>query len=606
MARSLCNRLLALPFGGLALVLALAATAGCGADDEAEPIASGGSGGQGGSGGSGGAAGTELDVVWEPCSLHEGAADGLAECASTAMPRYWDDAGTGSFEVRAKRLLAGGEADTQLWLLHGGPGASGTVGFPPRMEMLQAAYPAMDVYTLDHRGTGYSGRLGCPEQEAEDSPGGTAIHSSEFAACQAAMEEQWGADLAAVTTTSSAMDLAAYIDATREPGKKVIVWGGSYGTYWAHRYLQVAPDQADGVTIEGIAPADATFISYDEHCNHAAEDFFALCAADTLCASKLGPDPWQRLGALLEAMGQGHCSSLGLTRRHVSLLLAYVLYYGPHYAVAPALVYRLERCDAADRDALVSVWNFYFGDGGVWDIASYSILLQYHIMYSEMWDHPDFEGVDLEQYFADIRDTAYVAKNAGASRLALADGWPTYTDPVHDNQWATTATPLLMLQGAVDPATTVYEAQKLESRFTGAHQHYVVFDQAPHNVSSATPLSAAWDEHCAQNLFLAFLQDPTGSLDLSCVDQVLPIDFAGTPELAEALLGTTDFWENGAPTGPPPAPGAAAPSRAELRRQLAGLPRPQVTAPMGELLGQLAGAAQRHEEGRERGQAQQR
>ncbi|MBW2457008.1 MAG: alpha/beta fold hydrolase [Deltaproteobacteria bacterium] len=581
MVRSACSCLGDLRHGWLILAL-LAATAACGAEDESPAVQTGGGGGAGG--GSGGSAGGQLDVVWEPCSLYDGADDGLAECATAAMARYWDDPGGGTFEVRAKRLLAGGEAEAQLWLLHGGPGASGTIGFPARMEMLQAAYPELDLYTLDHRGTGYSGRLGCAEQEAEDSPSSTSISSGEMPACMAALQEQWGADLAAVTTTFSAMDLSAYIEATREADKRVLVWGGSYGSYWAHRYLQVAPDQADGVTIEGIAPADATFISYDENGNRAAEDFFDLCAADTVCGTKLGPDPWQRLGAALDSLGQGHCASLGLNRRTFSLLLAYVLYYGPTNSVAPALVYRLERCDSADRDAIVSAWNFHFGDSGVWDIASYSMLLQHHITFSEMWDHPDFEGVDLAQYFADIRDTTYVAKNSGAYKLALSHDWPTYADPAHDNLWATTNTPLLMLQGRVDPATTWVEAQKLESHFTAAHQHFVVFAQAPHNVSTATPLSAGWDDHCGQNLFLAFLKDPTATLDLSCVDQVLPIDFGGTTDLSQALLGTADFWENVAPSAPPPQPGPAAPGRAELQRRLAALPRPQVTALVNELL----------------------
>jgi hypothetical protein len=41
-----------------------------------------------------------------------------------------------------------------------------------------------------------------------------------------------------------------------------------------------------------------------------------------------------------------------------------------------------------------------------------------------------------------------------------------------------------------------------------------------------------------------FLRDPRGSLDTSCVDAIAPIDFRGTPALAQTLLGTGDLWEN--------------------------------------------------------------
>jgi pimeloyl-ACP methyl ester carboxylesterase len=578
----------AIPGPGWLVAALLASTLACHADEQTAPIdlvggSDAGGGGAGGMGGSGGYPIGGVDVVWEPCSLHDGDDDGLAECATTAMPLVWDDPTSGTFDVRAKRLLAAGQAETQLWLLHGGPGASGTIGFPSRMERLQAAYPEMDVYTLDHRGTGYSGRLGCADQEGPSSPSGTSINASEMPQCLAALQEEWGADLAAISTTHSAIDLAAYIEASREPDQQVLLWGGSYGSYWAHRYLQVAPAQADGVVIEGIAPADATFISYDEDGNRVGQDFFGLCGSDSACNAKLGPDPWQRLGAALDSLGQGHCSSLGLNRRTFSLLLAYVLYYGPANAVAPALVYRLERCESADVDAIASAWDFYFGSGGVWDIASYSLLLQHHITFSEMWDHPDFEGVDLEQYFAELQSSAYVAKNLGASKLALSQDWPAYSDPSYDDQWAQTETPMLMLQGALDPATSVYQAQKLETRFTGTNQHFVVFDQAPHNVTSSTPLTSDWEDHCAQNLFLAFLKDPSGALDQSCVDQVLPIDFAGDPSVSEAVLGTSDFWENTVQSGAPSEPSAAPKRRAELRRRLASLPRPQVDGVLREL-----------------------
>ncbi len=36
-------------------------------------------------------------------------------------------------------------------------------------------------------------------------------------------------------------------------------------------------------------------------------------------------------------------------------------------------------------------------------------------------------------------------------------------------------------------------------------------------------------------------------LDQSCVDQVLPVDFAGDSSLSEAVLGTADFWERKTP-----------------------------------------------------------
>ncbi|MBI5535801.1 MAG: alpha/beta fold hydrolase [Deltaproteobacteria bacterium] len=486
-----------------------------------------------------------IQVLWEPCSLYEGADDGLAECATVSMPLYWRKPDGRTIGIRAKRLKAKTQPHAQMWLLHGGPGASGVVGFPSRMERWREMDPGLELYTLDHRGTGFSRRLGCPNAESATSPSGSSISVAEAVECIPYLQQEYGDELGAITTTDSSMDLAALIEATRMPGKKVIVWGGSYGTYFAQRYLQVAPAQADGVIIEGIATPMSTFINYDELGNKTGKDFFGVCAADAFCASKLGPDPWARLGTLLQNLQNGHCSAAKLSRYAVSQLLAYMLYYHPSYSAAPATIYRLERCSSQDVAAVSSVVDFFFGAGGVWDIQSYSILLQHHISLSEMWMTPAFEGVDLVQYFEDIRNTAYVAKFLGPSRLQILAEWPVYNDPAYDNQWPSSATPMLMMQGRLDPATSWYEASNVQDHYTQPSQTYVEFPNAPHGVSSATPLSDAADaEHCGMRLLLAFAKDPKAPLDTSCVSQVLPINFKGTAALAQAMFGTSDFWDD--------------------------------------------------------------
>ena len=484
-----------------------------------------------------------IETTWFPCSLEEGEDDGLAECAATEMPLFWDAPDGRTMTIYAKRLLAPKPSKRQIWLLAGGPGASGVMTQSGLMKLIRSSDEEVDIYALDHRGTGYSGRLGCPEQEDPASLSGTSITSLEMPACLEALQTEWGDALDAVTSTYSSVDLAAYIEATREAGKQVLVLGGSYGSYWAHRYLQVAPSQADGVVIAGIAPPDSTFIRFDERANQTGEDVMDACGADAFCASKLGPDPWGRLGEVLTSMESGHCSSLGASRYDMSVLFAYTLYYHPANAVVPAVVYRLERCNAQDRAAIASLFDFEFGSGGVWDMATYSILLQQHITVSEMWDHPDFEGVDLAAYFQQIRETAYVAKNSGAQRLSIVEMWTPYHDPLDDG-WADTATPMLMMQGRLDPATSWYDAVAMRDHFDGPKQHWVEFAQAPHSVLRGTPLSSdAEAEHCAMRLFLAFLKDPSGELDTSCVNEVLPMDFRGTQTLSQALLGTDDFWE---------------------------------------------------------------
>jgi pimeloyl-ACP methyl ester carboxylesterase len=482
---------------------------------------------------------------WQPCSLVEGEDDGLAECSATAMPLFWEDpSDERSIEVWAKRLPSPQPAQRQLWLLDGGPGGSGLYDFPARMAYLQERDPALEIYTIDHRGTGYTERLGC---DAEDllSTSGESIASSEYPDCIAQLQDELGDRLEAYTSTESSYDLAAYIEATRVEGLPVMAWGGSYGSYWAQRYLAVAPAQADGVIIEGIAPVDTTLILSEPYTDSAAQELFARCGADDLCSGYLGSEPWAFLAETLERMDkEGHCTSSGLTSSLVGTIFAYLMYSRSGMAVMPAATYRLDRCSQADEAALVNLYYALFGDGGSWDIAAYSILLQHHVMFSEMWDHPDFDGVDLSAWYDELYDEALVTKGYGHSKLEVYEQWPRYSDETWDDRWPETEVPMLMLQGELDPVTPYALAQGVTQHYTGANQHWVSFEHSAHSATFDSPVSTDGSEDaCGLQLALGFLADPTASPDTGCVAQTLPVDFDPGQAYAEHYFGTESLWD---------------------------------------------------------------
>lgn len=211
----------------VALVLSLLLAPACGGDTQATATGGGGAGGDGGGLAAGGAGGGhEPELAWMTCSLHEEQDDGRAECATLDAPLFWDDAADSRrFTSYAKRLRTGGEAPTaQLWLLHGGPGASGVMQFPPMMEDLVARFGGLDVYTLDHRGVAYSQHLECPNEEDAGSDGGAFITADEWPSCVSYLEATHGDALAAYSTTQTAHDLAALIAATRVEGVPVHLW----------------------------------------------------------------------------------------------------------------------------------------------------------------------------------------------------------------------------------------------------------------------------------------------------------------------------------------------------------------------------------------------
>ena len=483
----------------------------------------------------------DIKVEWFRCSLYPGKDDGIADCAETQMPLRWDDPHGPTVPIYAKRLLTEIPATAQLWLLAGGPGGSGTIGLPDRMDYHQQLNPDVEVYAIDARGTGYSDYLSCPDQEAAASDQGGWITAAEVDDCVARVRADHGDVLGLYGMTQSAIDLAAYIHAVREPGKRVFVWGGSGGAYWAQRHLTQFPDQVDGVILEGIPPADFSLAVQDEYDEIVGRQILALCAADAFCVGKL-PDPEGALRDLESQLATGYCPEAE-SRTTFRQVVNYMATYFPFHSMIPGFIYRLQRCEAGD----LAAWNKVVDKslGLDWPAQYMSQVTNQNVIYSEMWTSPRFaDDAALLAYL----DGVY----AGDNLFVVGQGyfindaylrWPRTSDPL-DDVWAQSSVPMLMLQGQLDPACPYDFSVTLTQHFAGPHQTYVAFPYGAHNVFVGTPVASGPPPlHCADRIFSAFLTDPEADLDTSCRAETLPLDFEGT-HWAPRLLDAPDYWEN--------------------------------------------------------------
>lgn len=508
-----------------------------------------------------------MTLEWFDCPLYDDpdeTPNPTAQCASADMPLWWDLAGGPTIPVYFKRLLSSAaEPRAQLWLIDGGPGASGVSNFPPMMEDMQLLDPELDLYTIDHRGVGRSSRLGCPAQEDPDSEYGASIATDEFGPCIEYLQDRWGDDLAAFRTTFAAVDLAAGIQAAREPGKPIFIWGGSYGSYLTQRFLQLFPDLADGVVLEGISSPEISFALSSEYYETAGRGVLDACMADEFCASKFPGGAAETLDSLLDKLDNGHCDILKINSEVLSYILTYLNYYYPVHAMIPAAIYRLDRCTIGDARVFYHMYKVLFGSDGslLTTTGPWSTVLNHNVLLSEMWDTDRFtDEAEMLQYWAVLDETALFGMSDPLTVWEMRKQWPTYTDDEYDNGWAHTSAPMLMLQGELDPATPASGARDVRDNFNGPHQTYVEFAGVPHNVVSGTPVSTnPAFMHCGQKLFVDFLKNPTADLDMACVENVLPPDFEGYRAMSQYVFGADDYWDAG-PNGPPAPPRAATPA----------------------------------------------
>ncbi len=488
-------------------------------------------------------------IVWKPCNLFTQGPASPAECASFLLPLRWDEPKGRTFPYFLKKKPATKPRRGSLWLLDGGPGFAGISleGLAYAVGTIRLA--DFDIYIPSHRGTGDSSRLGCAVQEAEESPGGTDILDEEWDACLDAVLAQWGADgLAAFNVTEAANDLAGLIEATRQPGEEVFVYGASYGTYLANRYLQLHPAQATGVVMDSVCPGEGCYLAeqdvlYDE----VAREFLARCEADAWCGAKVGQGLYARYADAVRAQEEGtHCSALeaaGIGKHELRVAMGLLLNQRHLRQFVPAIAHRFVRCNPADVAALEQLVSVLFGDGGGGAgpdpvMQAHSWVLGENIVLSEMWPHPAPSTSVLQA----TADAALISLGTSLHSISLFDRWPRYARDAHADRFASTQVPMLMMNGTLDPATAPWLAAKVKAQFAAPNQHYIELPDVPHGVLNNSPMTTP-NKQCGMELFLQFMADPRAELDLACIDQMLPLDLQGDPGLSQQLFGTADLYD---------------------------------------------------------------
>lgn len=441
-----------------------------------------------------------------------------AECAEVQVPLNHDDPAAGEFTLRVKRRPAVGTARAQLWLLAGGPGDAATEQMASLLGGIEVERTDIDIYAVDHRGTGGSGKLVCDSQDLKlcaEELSGTANNALPF-----------------ITTTQSARDIQWLIQRLGQD-KQVFIYGGSYGTYLAQRYLQVDAARPSGVILEGVATAERPIAHYDAAMNAKGKALLDRCGRDPACSSHFGSaDPWGVAVETVQALEDGHCPELGMTGDDLRATLGSLDIITQFLPLIPPLIAQIHRCAPADVER---VQHFMAVHAAV-DAESQgsSAILGAHIAVSEL-AAMDADASELET----ARRSHVFSSGIELTMASIAGEWPSYVPDEHVGKWSSYQGPMLMLQGAIDPASPVENAQRVSEHYSAPHQTLVIFPDASHTVNGATPTRSGGD--CAKQLYLSFLRNPQRTPDVGCMDELLPLNFEES-ELSSVFFDTAQLW----------------------------------------------------------------
>jgi len=527
-----------------------------------------GAGGDGG-GGAGGAPPFEVVLDWQPCPLDSKKSSGSdAECANVVVPADWEDSSGPTLTVFVKRWpVLATPADHHIWLVQGGPGFSG-VEWDTKALGASMAFPAAQIYFQDPRGTGRSTRLGCPDEEDPQSDEGWHVSDAEWPSCLATVQATHGDLLPFFTTTQTAKDLGALIEAASGAASKRSVVGQSYGTTLVQRWLHFFPDQATEVILDSLANPGSTFTQFSERTDGVGHDYLALCAMDALCLSKLGPDPVQTAENAVTGLETGACPALlaaGLDREALARDLYGLLTLVGYRAMIPPVFHRLARCNAEDV-AVLTQFASLFGPSPTPDIVDelFSTVLHHHVILSEMWDaNPPTAAAHLTA----LQELEFGLIDVELDQLLPT--WPVYAADAFAAAYPTTSVPLLMLNGTLDAQTPLEPAEDAIPHYTAASQYFVVVPGSPHGALGGEPWSQPTFP-CSIQIANAFVADSSQTPDESCFALADPVDFEPDAATTQLFFGIADPWGDGGPAPPPPLPPSVMEKkRAELRAELA-------------------------------------
>lgn len=169
----------------------------------------------------------------------------------------------------------------------------------------------------------------------------------------------------------------------------------------------------------------------------------------------------------------------------------------------PAFVYRLDRCEPRDIDALkILVTNLTQEQPESRNNPSMELdRPTYNIMMSELWETPSPTAANLQL----IRENAVASRDVTLGMELHIGNWPTYTPDNYSKTWATSTTPLLFLQGGLNPATLLRKAREVKGRF-GPNQHWVEIPTVTHTVIGSSTTSEK--QSCGTRIMMNFIEAP--------------------------------------------------------------------------------------------------
>ncbi|MDP4599307.1 MAG: alpha/beta hydrolase [Pseudomonadales bacterium] len=402
-------------------------------------------------------------------------------------------------------------APDPVFFLAGGPGQSAIETGPGVFQMLPKLRRQRDIVLVDQRGTGASNSLACGTTDPQDD---FRLSAREQAALQVARLQTClptlNAAPALYTTAMAVQDLEAVRQALGYT--QINLFGISYGTRVALVYLREFPQRVRALLLDGVAPPDISIVAEFVQTGDAALDrLFADCQAVAACAQAF-PDLAPHFGATLQRLvaapqlwpmrhpGTGVLTDSWVDAQLVTGIVRQVLY---QRTLSTLLPLALEQAWGGDYQTLLTL-GYQFSAGA----DSISLGMMASVFCAEdMAQAVLLGGADGG---AGTAPGKYFSPSMTAQMAEICQFWPAALPPVGAFAAVSSAAPVLLISGELDPVTPPAFAERALSTLTNAR--HVVVAGVGHNAAFSG---------CVPRLLSEFIEDlAPQALDLACLENI--------------------------------------------------------------------------------------
>jgi pimeloyl-ACP methyl ester carboxylesterase len=409
-------------------------------------------------------------------------------------------------------------APDPLVYLAGGPGAAAIAGghFYQLADLLERR----DLIVFDQRGTGYAEPLlDCLEVDAlyerpdlyDDLEETSRLFSEARQACRQRLVDA-GINLSAYNTAQNAADVN---DLRLALGyEQWNLYGGSYGTRLALTVMRDFSQGVRSVILDSTVPLQVDQqAASGPNTQHAFQRVFQACAADAVCNAAF-PGLESAFYELVERLNAepavvktfyhrtNKYEDMPLNDHYLIKGLSGYLFKPYAFVETPKLIFDAHQGRYARLAEVVSE---------NWSIGT---ITNEGMFYSVMC-HDEFAFTSQAKIAAANADIhpliGQTALEQAETMLAICETWDTgQADPI-ENEAVRSDIPTLVLAGTYDPVTPAEWGKMVAETLVRAH--YVEFPGGHGVLGPAIG--------CSLEIASAFLDNPSGALDLSCLDSKL-------------------------------------------------------------------------------------